>query len=229
MKKIYLGLFLFLGFFLLSACTKTNVQAPTTDNKQVNNDIDFQDEEPVEGGTNFKVNAPASVVKWSAQKTIVRTSDHFGTINVEEGRILMDGDEFIGGNITIDMKSLKDLDIPGEKSRNSLETHIKSEDFFDVEKYPEAKFVIKDIEEIEDDEYNYQITGDLTIKGLTNEIDTQVKLDKNEDMINAEASFSIDRTKWEIIYGSGNFFKELGDNVIDDMIGFDLRIVAETI
>lgn len=227
MKKIYLASFVFLGLFFLSACSSgTLVKAPEAENQKVDNIKEKTTQEQV-GISNFEVNTAASVVKWSAQKVLVRTNDHFGTIGISNGQILIDGQDFVGGDITIDMTSIKDIDLTSQTSKETLEKHLKSSDFFDVEKYPEAKFVISKVEKIDDEDYNYLVTGDMTIKDKTNEISTKVNIDLKENMINAKATFDIDRTKWGIIYGSGNFFKELGDNVIDDMISFDIRIVAE--
>ncbi len=227
--KIKLSLLvLLIPLFFLTACTsdKNNETSPISDSESSQRDFQENNSEintSEENENVYEVNTEASVVKWNAQKVLVRTNDHFGTIDPSFGKIILDENgELVGGSIVMDMESIQVLDTDS----TTLLNHIKSADFFEVENYPTAEFTLKRVEKLEDSEFDYLATGDMTIKGKTNEIEVMVKFEADGDLISAETKFEIDRTRWDIIYGSGNFFKELGDNVIDDMIGFDIRIVA---
>lgn len=227
MKIKLLLLVLLVPLFFLTACTsdKNNETSPVSDSEPSQSDFQENNSEinTSENENVYEVNTEASIVKWNAQKVLVRTNDHFGTIDPSFGKIILDeNNDLIGGSIVMDMESIQVLDTDS----TSLLNHIKSADFFEVENYPTAEFVLNEVEKLENSEFDYIASGDMTIKGKTNEIEVMVNIEVDGDLINAETKFEIDRTRWDIIYGSGNFFKELGDNVIDDMIGFDIRIVA---
>lgn len=100
-------------------------------------------------------------------------------------------------------------------------THIKSDDFFAVETYPTATFVSTLITSTEN---GYDVTGDLTIIDQTHPITLSIQ---EKDQTTYTASFDIDRTVWGITYGSDNFFDNLGDNVINDTISYELVLVID--
>ena len=97
--------------------------------------------------------------------------------------------------------------------------HIKSKDFFDVDKYPISTLIIKSITEA------YTITADLTIMDQTNEISFPARVSTNNGKLHISADFEIDRTQWGITYGSGSFFENLGDKAIKDKIKYGLELV----
>src|SRR3989344_4403564 len=133
------------------------------------------------------------------------------------------------GSFTIDMNTLR-VGLTAKKpgKEGALEKHLKSDDFFDVAKYPTATFSIKEVVPGPDSPttFVYSIRGDLTMKGRTNEISFPAHIFLKEEALHAEAAFEIDRTKWDLSYGSGNFFQNLGDNLIDDMVALSFEIVA---
>ncbi len=147
-----------------------------------------------------------STLNWTGEKV---TGQHTGTIKLQNGWLTMKDNKITGGEFLIDMTSLQ------ESERNAMfEKHIKSADFFDVEKFPTAKLVLKSSESF--DKGSSIVKGELTIKGVTNPIEFKAATQKKDDGNWFFANISVDRTKWGIKYGSGSFFDNLGDKTIYD-------------
>ncbi|WP_028664724.1 YceI family protein [Runella zeae] len=168
----------------------------------------------------YKVDLAKSNTKWHAKKV---TGEHFGTINISNGSLNVDGNKITGGTFEIDMNSIKCTDITDAGYNAKLVGHLKSDDFFSVEKNPKAKFVIKKVEGKGD---SYNITGDLTIKGITNSITFPATVKTDAKGLNATAKIVLDRSKWDIRYGSKTFFPNIGDKMINDDFEIDLALAA---
>ncbi len=164
----------------------------------------------------FKIDAEKSKITWVGKKV---TGQHNGTINLAEGNFTMKGKKLTGGTFTIDMASLKDAE-----ANARLETHLKSDDFFSTEKFPKSTFVAKSIESKGGDQYN--VKGDLTIKGITNEVEFPATIVIANGQINAKANIKVDRTKFDIKFRSGNFFENLGDKAIEDNFELNVELVG---
>lgn len=177
---------------------------------------------------NFSVDAKASKLNWTGEKV---TGKHWGTVNIKNGSVSLKGEK-MSGSFEIDMTSIVSEDLKKDKAtHDKLVGHLKSDDFFSVDKNPTAKFTLKKADKYnpkKGENYNYMVTGDLTIKGITNEIRFPAKIDiKGKDMT-ANASFTIDRSKWDVRFGSGSFFDNLGDKMIYDDIKFDLNLKGKS-
>jgi polyisoprenoid-binding protein YceI len=168
-----------------------------------------------------------SVVKWTGGKKLV-DDKHHGTLKLKSGEIQLAGTELRGGKFDIDMASLENQDIESEKNRNKLVNHLKSDDFFDVAKFPVSTFKITKVVPTQKEGATHLITGDLTIKGVTHPVTFPATVTIEKDAARAKAKFPVDRTKWNVRYGSGKFFKGLGDKVIKDEFEVDLDLVAKT-
>ena len=159
-----------------------------------------------------KVNTEKSTVTWNAKKV---TGEHNGTVNLKEGNVIFKAGKLVGGNFTVDMTSLVTTDLTGDW-KGKLEGHLKSDDFFGIEKFPTSTLVFKKIA----DKPNgvYTVTADLTIKGITNPVtfDIAVKGDTATSVV------TIDRTKYGIKYNSKSFFDSIGDKAIND--DFELTV-----
>ena len=129
-----------------------------------------------------------------------------------------------GGEIAIDMNSISCSDIKSEKKNKYLVDHLKDEDFFHTAKFPLA--TIKIIRAETAGENSYKILADLTIKGITHPIAFQAHVRINGKDLSARANIRIDRTKWDIRYGSGTFFEDLGDKMILDEIKFNISLLS---
>lgn len=172
----------------------------------------------------LKVDAKASTFKWHAKKV---TGEHMGTVGFSGGNIILENGTVKGGTIDIDMTSIDVTDLQGEW-RDKLIGHLKSDDFFAVEKNTKATLVIKKAEAIKANKTaeNYNITADLTIKGITKEVTFPAIIVVKNGAVTANADFNIDRTKWDIRYGSKSFFEGIGDKAIDNDFNVKVRLVA---
>ena len=162
---------------------------------------------------NKEVNIKESKINWKGYKV---TGEHFGTINLQKGILFFDGEKLTGGDITIDMNSVKVTDIQGEYA-SKLEEHLKNDDFFGVNKFPTARLKFTDVRVKGNLSY---VTADLTIKGITKPVKFEMETKGNS----ASAKLKIDRTKYGIKYGSASFFDDLKDKAILDDFDIDVLI-----
>jgi len=163
--------------------------------------------------TEAKVIAEKSEVMWTGKKV---TGEHSGVISIKEGMLKMDdAGALSGGEIIIDMASIQCTDLEGE-SKGKLEGHLASEDFFGIEKHPTAKLVISRVKPMENNVYH--LLGAVTIKDITQPVEFDATIGDGV----ATADIKINRTKFDIKYGSGSFFDDLGDKAIYD--DFDLKV-----
>ena len=162
--------------------------------------------------TKKEVDVKASTVEWTGEKV---TGSHNGSIDLESGYFMMEDDKIVGGEFVMDMSSIVVTDLTGE-NKGKLEGHLKSEDFFGVEKHPTAKLVITSAAAKGDGKYG--IVGDLTIKNETHPITFDLEMNGNS----ATTELTIDRSKYNVRYGSGSFFDNLGDKTIYD--NFELAV-----
>ena len=171
---------------------------------------------------NLKINVEKSAVNWIGKKV---TGQHDGTIQLREGYLETDGDgNLTGGTFTMDMTTISNDDLSGD-SKEKLEGHLKSDDFFGVAAYPTSTFVIT--KSVPQGSNRYKIVGDITIKGTTEEIQFPATIREEDDKIIATADIAIDRSKFDIRYGSGSFFDNLGDKTIYDNFDLSVSIVAD--
>lgn len=172
-----------------------------------------------------KVDLDNSGLKWEGRKV---TGSHHGTINLKEGSLeLVDG-ELNGGSFVVDMNTIVNLDLEDETWNNKLVNHLKSDDFFSVEKFPVAEFKITDVKDYKDSksESNYLIIGDLTIKGITHSIEFPAVVKNDNDKISATATIEVDRSKYDVRFRSGSFFTGLGDKLIYDNFTMNIELTA---
>ncbi|MFK7935705.1 MAG: YceI family protein [Saprospiraceae bacterium] len=169
-----------------------------------------------------KVSSTESQIIWKGYKV---TGSHTGTIDIKDGSLEFDGETLTGGNFVIDMSTLKTTDLTG-KSAQKLEGHLKSADFFGIENYPSANFAITNVVS-RGTVGEYKIIGNLTIKETTNPIkfNAVVKRDAGKNI--ATANITIDRSDYDIRYGSGSFFDNLGDKTIYDEFELEVKLVTK--
>ena len=168
-----------------------------------------------------RVNSENSTVKWIGSKV---ASSHEGAVNIQKGVLMIDHGTLVGGQFSIDMNSISCSDIESEKKNQYLVGHLKNEDFFNVEQFPLATITIT--KAVKGEENSYKILADLTIKGITQPVTFPAKVEINGLNFLATAKIKIDRTKWDIKYGSGSFFENLGDKMILDEIQFDVYLLS---
>lgn len=168
----------------------------------------------------FDVKPSDSKISWEGKKKI--GDAHHGDLSIKSGKLIVSGDKLTGGEFDIDMNSLKVIDVSDEAMNKKLTTHLRSDDFFSVEKFPTARLVITKVVPGKDGKQD--ITGDLTIKGKKESVTfpADVKVSKNE--VTAKSTIAVDRTKYDVRYNSGRFFPNLGDKIINDefLVNVDL-------
>lgn len=172
---------------------------------------------------NYKVDSAATKVNWVAEKKL--GAGHNGGVSVKNGAITVQGDLITAGEVVVDMNTITVADIPATDEYNGkLVGHLKAPDFFDVAKFPEAKFVFKGSEKTKT---GLKIKGDLTFIGKTNPIEFDAVVTKTAKAYTAKSNVVIDRTKWGLKYNSENWIKQLaGDKVIKDNFTLAIDITA---
>lgn len=169
--------------------------------------------EPIDGEKK-EVNTETSKVTWKAYKV---TGSHAGTVNLQSGALTFEKDKLSGGEFVVSMTSLVTTDDLGD-SKAKLEGHLKSDDFFGVATHPTAKLVFTEVNA--SGKNSYEITGDLTIKGITKTITFDVSVYGSK----ATATLKVDRTNYDVKYGS-TLFGAAADKAIYDE--FDLVVDLE--
>jgi len=210
MKKNILNLFTILAIgIMVIGCKKKAEEATTTEAEKV--------AEAQVNAAKYMADIEASTIEWQGFKP---TGTHKGTINIETGALSMSGSTIESGTFLIDMSSIKD-----SESNAKLEGHLKSPDFFDVEKYPSAAFEITGLEAKDG---KSMLSGNLTLKDAKNNVTFPVTVSENGDTVTLSSEvFTIDRSKWNVQYGSKSFFDNLGDKFINDDIELKIMITAK--
>lgn len=176
--------------------------------------------------TVYEVDLDNSTLGWKGTKV---GGAHNGTINISAGTISVENNEIKAGNFEIDMKTIKDVDLPDEDSKGKLVSHLGGPDFFDVEKFATSKFEITGVEKLAqaDEKGNtHKIMGNLTIKDVTKNITIPANVNMDANQFTATSKFNIDRTDFGVNYKSGKFDAKIKDKAIGDVIEFDLSLKA---
>jgi polyisoprenoid-binding protein YceI len=158
-------------------------------------------------GEKKAIKTSESKVTWKAYKV---TGAHEGTIDLKEGTLLFDGDKLTGGEFVVDMTTINTTDLKAGEGKEKLDGHLHSDDFFATATHTEAKLAFTSVEA--SGKNSYKVTGDLTIKGITKAVSLNVSIYGSK----ATATMKVDRTKYDVKYGSGSFFDNLGDKAIYD-------------
>jgi len=163
-----------------------------------------------------ELNAKASSIEWVGKKV---ASQHNGNLQFKSGSFELKDDQIVAGNFVVDMSTITNSDIENEGRNQRLIGHLKSDEFFGVDTYPEATFVVNKSTKFSNGKA--ELSGDITIKGKTEPITFEVIKSGNT----FSAKLDIDRSKFDVRYGSDSFFDNLGDNTINDL--FTLNIIVE--
>jgi len=221
MKQALIIIILGLGLIGLSACSFN--RSPLVDEKKSDNKLDMAEAEkeaPQDVALTdglYRLDPLNSKFVWHGEKVIGK--GHTGTVAFASGNLEIRENKLSGGEFIVDLSSLKN-----DENIEALDNHLKSADFFDVANYPTAKLLITKAEPEEDG--NYMIAADLSIKDVTVPVSFKAKLEPEGEAVSAKAEFTIDRTLWGLKYGSGKFFQNLGDNMINDEIEFSISLLA---
>lgn len=175
----------------------------------------------------YRLDPAHCTVTWAGRNLNGR---HDGIIPLVDGQIVISGGRLEGGEIVLDMTRLTNRDLQDETLRALLETHLKSDDFFDVACYPSATVRLLAGEPLvaaSPGTANYRVLAELTLKGVTRPLDFAAQVAPQQDgSVKAQAALDLDRTDWGIIYGSGKLFERLGMHLVHDQISVELFLTA---
>jgi polyisoprenoid-binding protein YceI len=174
----------------------------------------------------YTIDTGVSRVEWTGRNPNTR---HIGTVDIAEGVIdIKDGT--ITGMVIIDMTTIHNINLEGDELQPVLEAHLQSDDFFFTKMFPKAVFTVKEAKRIEPGWLtvpNYHVGGELNLRGVSADLEFDATLALIDDgSIALEAHFDIDRTRWNVIYGSTRFFEHLGMHKVFDLLSFQIRIIA---
>lgn len=170
----------------------------------------------------FKIDTQKSNIEWTGKKVL---GQHNGEIKLASGTIITEDNVPAKGSFAINMASISNKDLTDADSKGKLLGHLKSDDFFGVTKFPEAQFAITKV--ANSGNGNIVVTGNLTIKGITNAISFPATYAVSGNTLTAKAAnVKVDRTKHDIKYNSKSIFSSIGDKAIDDEFILNISLVA---
>jgi len=171
--------------------------------------------------TPYSVSTQKSTLKWTGKKV---TGQHNGSVALSAGTLMVENNVLTGGKFDIDLKTITCEDLKDAEYNAKLVGHLKSDDFFSVEKSPIAAVEIVSATKKAGD--SYDITAKLTIKGITKDITFPATVKVTGKNVVAVAKITVDRSKFDIRYGSSSFFEGLGDKAIDNEFMIDVTLAA---
>jgi len=208
-------LFLLVVSLFAVACSSS----PEGEEVEAQDAADVENTEEAEAQT-LKVDTEASLINWLGTKP---AGQHEGTLKVKSGELKVKDGNIMGGSFVIDMTTINVTDLEGE-DKADLEKHLTTGDFFEVDKYNEAKFEIVEVKAAEGEEgITHRISGNLTLKGETKLVNIPANVTMEDNKLMAKTpQFTIDRTEWGIVYKSS----KIGEMAINDKMGITINLVA---
>lgn len=172
---------------------------------------------------NYTFGSEESQIVWTGKKTLIAEWIDQGIIKLSNGSLVIENGNVLSGNVVIDMNTITAQKTGSGGGQDRLTEHLKSEDFFNVAQFGNSIFNMSSI--TKNDE-KYEVTGDLTIKDKTEKITFPANIYMNDGKIFVEAEVVIDRSKFDVRFGSKSFFNDLGNNVIDDNFTLQMKLVG---
>ncbi|HSJ68909.1 MAG TPA: YceI family protein [Anditalea sp.] len=169
----------------------------------------------------LNVSLTESTVSWKGKKV---GGEHYGKVSLINANLDYEKNRIKGGSFEIDMTSITCEDITNEGSNVRLVNHLKSDDFFSVENHPRAKFILTEAKT--KNGKDYEMKGNLTIKGKTKPVSFPATVTEINDKVVADATIVFDRTAYDIQYRSGSYFENLADKLIYDDVEMIVKLVA---
>jgi len=174
-----------------------------------------------------EIDTAESRVEWTGRNLL---NKHYGQIALKSGQLQFDHGQLATGEFILDMRTITCEDLQGDPLHDVLINHLLSDDFFDVERYAEARFLVNATEIISGatpGAPNLAVRGELTLKNVSRPVEFVATTGLNPDgKAAAQAAFAIDRTLWNVLYGSGKYFRHLGGHLVNDLIEIQIRIIT---
>lgn len=201
-------------------------QAETREAEEV---VNAEDRELV-----LNVDTEQSQMLWVGSKKL--GSSHNGQVQISEGSLGISGGMITDGSFVVDMTTITNEDLPeeGDYNQAKLVGHLMSGDFFDVENHPTARFEITQVNAMPDDQGNtHNISGNLTLRGVTKNITFPAAVEITESGVTANASFSINRLDWGVNFDRDavegimdKIEKKMKDDFVRNSIDLQIKLVA---
>lgn len=170
----------------------------------------------------YQLSPKSSEIEWQGSKVI--GDSHKGNLQFSSGSLNYEGNKPKSAVFVVDMMSLTNTDLKDKEWNDKLVGHLKSDDFFSVAKYPEAKLVINEFKSV--DNSKYKAEGVLTVKGKSEPVSIDLEIgEASKGGLTLSSNFSFDRTDFDVRYGSGKFFENLGDKMISDDVKIKTKAV----
>lgn len=168
------------------------------------------------GQQKMSANNEKTKLAWLGEKVL---GQHTGTVKLQSGWLNWQDNRIVSGEFNIDMTTIKT-----DENLDRLEGHLKSEDFFGIDKNPVSKLVLTGSTAF--DKGTAVVSGNLTIKGVTNPVEFKATMQQTEEGTWFYANIVVDRSKYNIRYGSGSFFDNLGDKTIYDEFKLKVNLLV---
>jgi polyisoprenoid-binding protein YceI len=167
-----------------------------------------------------------SSITWHGEK--VTGSGHDGNVRVSSGYVQVSKANVTEGKVKVDMNAITNTDLKDAEMNSNLLNHLRSEDFFNTAKFPDANFEVTGVKAQKDDKgHTHIVTGKLTVKGITQEISFPATIVTKDGQLSLNGEFAFDRSKFDVRYGSETFFGELGDKAINNDIKITFNLIAK--
>ncbi len=217
MKKVFFGLSIIGMVFLVSCGSKDTVEAK-----------DAQDTAIASAeATVYTVNPNISSVTWKGGKIFQDTSKpeegHYGSVKLKSGEVTVQGGVLESGKFVADQTTFESADLNSDaETKAKFEGHLKSADFLDVEKFPEASFEITSVNVLTEGDFNTEISGNLDFRGIPKNVTFKANVKEEGDKVTIKSEeFKINRQDFGIVYKGG------GDSIIKDDVMLQLDVTAD--
>lgn len=175
----------------------------------------------------YWVDTADSRIEWAGRNFNTR---HHGTVEIAKGLLRMKNGE-LNGSFEVDMNTIHNINLEGDELHPVLEQHLRSDDFFFVKVFPKAVVNIRSGKP-KDPAWltspNYSVKGELNLRGVSANLEFDATVNRTDkDRLALESHFDIDRTQWNVIYGSTRFFEHLGMHKVFDLISIQVNVIAD--
>lgn len=174
-------------------------------------------------GTVYLIDTATSIMKWEGAAL---SYGHYGTLGLNNGKLVIKDGNITAGSFTIDVKSIKVADLTDPQKNASLVGHLNDTDFFNTKLFPTGQFDITNVAVLTNDTAGntHAISGNLTLKGKTNNITFPAKISVSDDGVTANGEVTINRLNWDIKYNSTTAFPSLKAKLKDKAIKDEFKV-----
>ena len=224
-KKISFVFIILLALIILLLVIINNKKSEVKNDFQ-QQEVKMSTKENLKGSGVYTFDPSLSKINWEGKKTLIKEWVDMGNISIQSGNFTMLDNKIIDGKIVIDMNSIVANSTGREEGEDNLSKHLKSADFFGTETFPTSEFILTSLTPTEN-EFTYKAKGDITIKNITKTIEFPMTIYMKDNLISMNAEIVLDRTQFDVRFGSTNFFNDIGNNAINNNFVLKLELIAK--